>query len=163
MSLHLPCRPRFRQLPLLLFLATACLPPTLHAHMGSTSYLTLRIEGDELRGQWDMALIDLDLEVELDANADNTITEAEFGARRREAEGYAVTNVLLAAGGSALPLRFTDFLREEFTDGSYAVLGLVPGSYDVKAEALGFDATTVAGKTVAAGSATAVDVKLTPN
>ena len=105
-----------------LLLAAAWSPCAVHAHMGSTSYLTLRIEGDELRGQWDMALIDLDLEVELDANADNTISTAEFEARRREAEGYAISNVVFNVEGSVLPLRFSEFLREEFTDGSYAVL-----------------------------------------
>jgi hypothetical protein len=47
-------------------------------------------------------------------------------------------------------------------DGSYAILGLAPGSYDVTGDAVGFVSTTVAAQNVAAGSETTVDLHLGP-
>jgi hypothetical protein len=48
-------------------------------------------------------------------------------------------------------------------DGSYTLLGLAPGLYDVEAEATGFQTGSSTAQTVAAGSFTTVDVRLTPN
>jgi hypothetical protein len=48
-------------------------------------------------------------------------------------------------------------------DGSYAVIGLAPGTYDVVVEATGFQTKTVSSQTVTAGNATTVDLRITPN
>jgi hypothetical protein len=48
------------------------------------------------------------------------------------------------------------------TDGSYVVIGLAPGTYDVVVEATGFQTKTVSSQTVAAGSVTIVDVRILP-
>ena len=41
--------------------------PTI-AHKPSDSYLTLRVDGATISGQWDIALRDLDFAIGLDAN-----------------------------------------------------------------------------------------------
>jgi hypothetical protein len=48
-------------------------------------------------------------------------------------------------------------------DGSYAILGLSPGTYEVTAEKTGYQSATVTSQSVSAGSFTAVDVRLSPN
>jgi hypothetical protein len=46
------------------------------AHKPSDSYLTLYADGQSLKGQWDIALRDLEYAVGLDADGDGAITWA---------------------------------------------------------------------------------------
>ena len=56
---------------------------TAQAHKPSDSYLTLFADGRSLRGQWDIALRDLEFAIGLDANGDGSITWGELSKRYR--------------------------------------------------------------------------------
>jgi HupE/UreJ protein len=104
---------------LLLLLATAAA-----AHKPSDSYLTLERRGAAITGQWDIALRDLDAAITLDANGDGEITWGEVRAKNTMIRDYALSRLALASAGAACPLKASDVLIDEHSDGAYAVLGL---------------------------------------
>jgi hypothetical protein len=53
------------------------------AHKPSDSYLALSVDGTALRGQWDIALRDLEFAIGLDADGNGEITWGELKARQR--------------------------------------------------------------------------------
>ena len=106
----------------LLAILLLLLPGAASAHKPSDSYLSLRVEGPELRGHWDIALRDLELAVGLDGDGDGHITWGELRASRGAVEGYAGSRLAIASGGLVCPLRFEELLTDRHTDGAYAVL-----------------------------------------
>jgi hypothetical protein len=92
------------------------------AHKPSDSYLSLNAEGAALRGQWDIALRDLEHAIGLDADGDRSITWGELKAKRREVEAYALSRLNVFSDGKPCALDATDFLVDEHSDGAYAVL-----------------------------------------
>src|SRR5882724_11516313 len=48
-----------------------------HAHQASDSYLSLKVDGQTMTGQWDIALLDLERVIGLDADGDGNITSSE--------------------------------------------------------------------------------------
>ena len=95
---------------------------TAHAHKPSDSYLTLHADGRTLRGQWDIALRDLEFAIGLDANGDGEITWGELKARQAEIDAYALARLAVQADGAACKLEPTEHLVDDHTDGAYAVL-----------------------------------------
>jgi hypothetical protein len=55
-----------------------------HAHKSSDSYLSLLRDGEHLKGQWDVALRDLDFAIGLDSGGNGEITWAEVKAKHRD-------------------------------------------------------------------------------
>ena len=111
-----------------------------HAHKPSDSYLSLQVEGEKITGQWDIALRDLDLVLDLDRNADAAIDWGEVRTRHADIAAYALSRLVLtqpdSAGkpGVACKLAVTDQLIDNHTDGAYAVLklqGACPSAVDV--------------------------------
>jgi hypothetical protein len=100
----------------LLVLVLAC--GAVHAHKPSDSYLSLGLEGEELRGQWDIALRDLEFAIGLDANGDGAITWGELRGRQHEVAAYAFARLKV----KDCVLRPGALLVDEHTDGAYAVL-----------------------------------------
>ena len=95
----------------------------VQAHKLSDSYLSLRLDGTELTGQWDISLRDLEYTVGLDADGDGTVTWKELRDRQAAVAEYALTRLHLTTGdGALIPLRVTEQLVDEHTDGMYAVL-----------------------------------------
>ena len=93
------------------------------AHLASDSYLQIEIGDDgTARGQWDIALRDLDVAVGLDANEDGTITWGELRAKAREIEAYAFGRLALSRRGSACALEATNLLVDHHAGYAYAVL-----------------------------------------
>jgi hypothetical protein len=94
------------------------------AHKPSDSYLTLSTLSGEstVAGQWDIALRDLDLALDLDADRDGAITWREVRTRERDLFGYALGRLKL--GNGATPCRSTpgELLVDDHSDGAYAVL-----------------------------------------
>ncbi len=104
---------------LLLF---AMLAGAVHAHKPSDSYLTVAVDGNALRGQWDIALRDLDFAIGLDTNGDGEITWGELRARQAEIDAYALARLTAALDGAPCPLRATEHLVDLHSDGTYAVM-----------------------------------------
>lgn len=102
-----------------LFVATIA-----HAHKASDSYLTLAVDGSKVTGQWDIALRDLDLVLELDRNADSVIDWGEVRKRHAEIAAYATQNLDLKTGDETCPVTVGEQLIDSHSDGAYAVLKL---------------------------------------
>ena len=73
------------------------------AHKPSDSYLTLRVDGDTIAGQWDIALRDLDFALGLDANQDGDITWGEVKAKHAEIDAYALSRLRIGPAGAPCP------------------------------------------------------------
>jgi hypothetical protein len=92
------------------------------AHKPSDSYLSIAVEGDKLRGQWDIALRDLDFAIGLDSNGDGDITWGEVRSRHAEIAAYSLARLTATLDGAPCPLRATEHLVDLHSDGTYAVM-----------------------------------------
>ncbi len=98
--------------------------PLAHAHKASDSYLTLSVDGAKITGQWDIALRDLDLVLELDRNGDAVIDWGEVRSRQTEIAAYALRSLELKSDEKVCPLAVMSHLIDSHTDGAYAVMKL---------------------------------------
>ncbi len=105
---------------LLAFLLALCAFPAL-AHKASDSYLVVNVKGNEVSGQWDIALRDIDFAIGLDANSDGEITWGEVQARHVDIAVWALGRLTLQRGGEC-SLRVVENMIDDHTDGAYAVL-----------------------------------------
>jgi len=92
------------------------------AHKASDSYLSLTATGNEVRGQWDIALRDLDYAIGLDTDDDGAITWNELRTREAEIATYALARLRLSADAKACTPRLDAMLTDRHSDGAYAVL-----------------------------------------
>ncbi len=122
----------------LLWLAVACLAglaTPARAHKPSDSYLSLRVDGARLTGQWDIALRDLEYAIGLDANGDGEITWGEVKSRHGDIASYALARLDIRSGAGTegggapqpCPLKVIGHLLDDHSDGAYAVLRLEAG------------------------------------
>ncbi|MEM7586660.1 MAG: HupE/UreJ family protein [Acidobacteriota bacterium] len=95
---------------------------TAWAHKPSDSYLSVQRQGNQVTGEWDIALRDLELAIGLDADQDGAITWGELRARHSAIANYALARLDLTAGGEACVLNATDHLVDRHSDGAYSVL-----------------------------------------
>jgi hypothetical protein len=94
------------------------------AHRPSDAFLTLAVEGAELRGHWEVALRDLAVAVAIDADGDRAITWGELRAARAAIDA-ALEGALTAAGdGRGCPIRAGDVLVNDRIEGRYAAIEL---------------------------------------
>jgi len=93
-----------------------------HAHHASPSYLNLKIDGQSMTGQWDIALLDLERAIGLDADGDGNITRSEVVTKRAEIERYALSRLRLEVDDVESPLKITGQLVDTFSDGDYNIL-----------------------------------------
>ena len=94
------------------------------AHKPSDSYLTLDVREAKVDGQWDIALRDLDMAIGLDQDGNGELTWSEVRARHDAIAAYALARLKLASAGAPCPLRVTEQLLDNHSDGAYAVLRL---------------------------------------
>jgi hypothetical protein len=92
------------------------------AHKPSDSYLTLKVDGDQIEGQWDIALRDLDFAIGLDANQDGAITWGEVKAKHGDIAAYALSRLRLGPQGGPCQATATEHLIDNHSDGAYEVL-----------------------------------------
>lgn len=92
------------------------------AHKGSDSYLTIKIAQNRVDGQWDIALRDLDFAIGLDRNGDGEITWDEVRVKHSDIAAYALSRLNLTAEGKACPVKATQHLLDNHSDGAYEVL-----------------------------------------
>ena len=105
-------------------LALALLASAAQAHKPSDSYLAITVQDGQLRGQWDIALRDLDLAVGLDADGDGRITWGELRAQHGPIAAYAAARLQVQADGQPCTLAVGTQQVDEHTDGAYSVLPL---------------------------------------
>ena len=105
---------------LLAFLIALCAFPAL-PHKASDSYLVVNVKGNEISGQWDIALRDIDFAIGLDANGDGEITWGEVQARHTDIAVWALGRLTLQRG-SECTLGVVQNMIDDHTDGAYAVL-----------------------------------------
>ena len=97
----------------------------VEAHKPSDSYLTLRVDGERIEGQWDIALRDLDFALGLDADGDGDITWGEVKAKHAEIAAYALSRLRLGPSNAPCPTQVSERLIDDHSDGAYAVLRFV--------------------------------------
>lgn len=97
------------------------------AHDPSKSYLSLTLVTNQLTGQWDIPLRDLQTVAALDLTANGFVTYEKLHAHYSEIISYATARFKLAIDGEPAQLRVTDSepVVEEFADGSYLELPFV--------------------------------------
>ena len=105
------------------------------AHKPSDSYLAIAVEGAEITGQWDIALRDLDFAIGLDDNGDGNITWGEVKAHHGDIAAYSLARLKLRMAGAECPLRATEFLADDHSDGAYSVMRF-GGSCKTEADAI---------------------------
>jgi len=115
-----------------LLLVVALVAAPAFAHKASDAYLTIERNGASLRGQWDIALRDLDNAIGLDVNGDGDITWGEVRARHADIAAYALQRLAVSSGGERCALSATAHSIDTHTDGTYAVMAFsgqcpVPG------------------------------------
>lgn len=103
---------------LLLVVASA----SVQAHKPSDSYLSMRVAGNRIDGQWDIALRDLDLAIGIDADGNGEITWDEIRAKHGDIAAYALSHLALQTDGQSCTVATTEHLIDEHTDGAYAVM-----------------------------------------
>jgi HupE / UreJ protein len=103
---------------------TTLLAAPAWAHKPSDSYLTLDVKQGRVDGQWDIALRDLEMAIGLDQDGNGELTWNEVRARHDAIAAYALARLKLASAGAACPLRITEQLLDDHSDGAYAVLRL---------------------------------------
>ncbi|MGK5080037.1 HupE/UreJ family protein [Janthinobacterium sp. HLX7-2] len=108
-------------LPALFLLLCAWIAPA-QAHKPSDSYLSLAVHGQQIEGQWDIALRDLDFAIGLDGNGDGALTWDEIRARHDAIAAYALQRLQVASDQGVCPLKAGEQLIDSHTDGAYSVL-----------------------------------------
>jgi hypothetical protein len=98
------------------------LPGTVLAHKPSDSYLSLKVDGSNVQGQWDIALRDLDFAIGLDGNGNGEISWGEVRARHTAIASYALPRLKIQSDNETCPLHTTGNLVDSHSDGAYAVL-----------------------------------------
>lgn len=92
------------------------------AHKPSDSYLSLRLNGQEIIGQWDVALRDLDYAIGLDSNNDGIITWGELRNLQVPIASYLLSRLTFQSDGKPCTTRVIRHLVDDHSDGAYEVL-----------------------------------------
>jgi hypothetical protein len=100
-------------------------PPAAAAHKPSDSYLSIAVEGTHVRGQWDIALRDLDYAIALDSDDDGALTWGEVRRQMGRITAYAFERLALRLGSLPCTPNVEDLLIDHHVDGAYAVLRFV--------------------------------------
>jgi hypothetical protein len=112
-------------LALALLLSSMLAAPPALAHKPSDSYLTLKVQGTQVTGQWDIALRDLDMAIGLDADGNGELTWDEVKARHPAIAAHALARLAVGVDqGAACTMRVSEQLLDDHSDGAYAVLRL---------------------------------------
>ena len=95
------------------------------AHRPSDAFLTLAIDGAELRGDWQVALRDLAAVVAIDADGDRAITWGELRGARAAIDAVLDGAVAVRGDGRGCALRAGDVRVSDRVEGRYAAIALV--------------------------------------
>ena len=92
-------------LPAVLAAWVCCVSLLAQAHKPSDSYLSLQVQEQQIEGQWDIALRDLDFVIGLDADGNGELTWDEVRAKHKEIAAYALARLSVSSGGALCPAR----------------------------------------------------------
>lgn len=95
------------------------------AHSASDAYLTLDAAANDavsVRGQWDIALRDLDFVLKLDDDGNGEITWAELRRHQPAIARYAQDRLKVTGDGRACAMLWTKQMVANHADGAYAAL-----------------------------------------
>lgn len=109
-----------RLIAFIVVLCAWCSPA--QAHKPSDSYLAITVQGQQITGQWDIALRDLDFAIGLDGNGDGQLTWDEIRARHAAIAAYALQRLHLNSAQGLCTLQAGEQLIDHHTDGAYSVL-----------------------------------------
>jgi hypothetical protein len=104
-----------------------------HAHKPSDSYLSLTTttHSSDIKGQWDIALRDVEHAIGVDSDGDGAVTWGELRARESDLAQYAFAHLTIEGGNASTrtscPIRFDQLLVDQHVDGAYAVLRFQAG------------------------------------
>ena len=107
---------------ILLVLTGLLLTVPAWAHKPSDSYLSLSVQHEQIVGQWDIALRDLDNAIGLDSDGDGQITWREVRNKHDEIGTYALSHLALSTDKGTCSAEVRDQLIDDHTDGAYSVL-----------------------------------------
>jgi HupE / UreJ protein len=99
-----------------------CVSFTAQAHKPSDSYVTLNVNGQNIQGQWDIALRDLDFAIGLDADGDGQLIWDEVRAKHRDIAALALSHLGITSEGAVCATVVKAQLIDDHTDGAYSVL-----------------------------------------
>ena len=103
----------------------ACVPGVALAHKESDAYVDLRIDPgnpNQLDGQWDVALRDLDFAIGIDSNHDGAITWGEVKAHRAAIERYVLPSLTIKGDGLTCATQPSAQMIDTHSDGAYDVI-----------------------------------------
>ncbi|MDB6021176.1 MAG: lnt [Pedosphaera sp.] len=108
----------------LMALALVFFTNSAFAHDPSKSYLSLTLDSNQLTGQWDIPLRDLQTVVPLDPDKEGLVSWEKLNVRYRDITAYALAHLKITADGQPAMLRMTSTepTVEEFADGPYLQL-----------------------------------------
>jgi hypothetical protein len=107
-----------------LLIAGVFLASTVQAHKPSDSYLNLQTSSRDnvVHVQWDIAVRDLDMALQLDDNRDSVVTWGEVRERQVDLFAYAQSHLSLRSDSGDCLLRPGEMLIDDHSDGAYVVL-----------------------------------------
>ncbi len=109
-------------MPVLMIIALLFLTVPAWAHKPSDSYLSLSVQHDQIVGQWDIALRDLDNAIGLDGDGDGQITWGEVRSKHNYIGAYTLSRLVLSTHHEACTTHILEQLIDHHTDGAYSVL-----------------------------------------
>ncbi|WP_420466663.1 HupE/UreJ family protein [Panacagrimonas sp.] len=104
----------------LVVLIALLLPPSASAHRPSDAFLTLDVNGGMVSGQWEIALRDLAVMTDLDADGNRELTWGELRRAGPALQQTLLQHLKLQGDGRDCALRFESPLVHERSDGAYA-------------------------------------------
>lgn len=108
------------------------------AHRPSDAYLTLEVDGATVAGQWEIALRDVAVLADLDADRNRELSWGELRAAQPALTSTLLEHLKLDDGGTECPLAITDLLINDRSDGRYAWFAL-RAQCEAAPRALGID------------------------
>jgi hypothetical protein len=94
------------------------------AHRTSDAFLAIEVRGSELSGSWDIALRDLDVAEDLDADRDRSLTWGEIRRARARVEADLMQKLAIRGERAACALRIDDLMLDDRIEGRFAHFAL---------------------------------------
>ena len=109
-------------LNLAMMLMLMLMPKTAFAHKPSDAFLTLKVDGTTISGQYDIAIKDLNFLLGVDRNEDLKVTWGELQGLQSEIFQYAVEHVHIKSNNAPCQLKPIDLQVSRYSDGAYGAV-----------------------------------------